>query len=133
MSFSLKGAFTKVADGFATAWTDVKSGAATAVSFITAQKSAITADTAEIGADVEAAFPGATGVVNVIETLESKVMGIVLAGASEIENANPANATQTITALKGLLPQITALQSQLSTHPAVTAANTAPAAASTAS
>lgn len=121
--FNLKGEFAKVAAALETAWTELKNGANDVANFIETQGATVTKDTAEIGEVITAALPGAAGAVSIVESVESKVMGIVLAGSQEIANATGGNAPQTIAALKLLLPQLGAAAAQLAGKPVVVAAN----------
>ena len=129
--FSLKGALQDVANAFTTVIKKIKGGAAVVATDVNNATSVIEKDEAEVGAVVDSAFPGTAAVVATIEELTPKVLGIVIAGADDIAGIDDANASATILALKGLLPDIKALGSTLATAPTVVAANTPPAAAST--
>ena len=123
MAFTLKGAFSKVASAMEAAWSEVKTGAVDCENFITTMGPTVTKDTAEIGAVISAAVPSASGAITLIEALESKVMGIILTGATELANATGGTAVQTVTALKALTPQIEAAAALVSKKQVVTAVN----------
>lgn len=123
--FNLKGDFAKVASVVESEWTKIKEGAADADTFLTNNQAAIAKYTAETGAVLAEAIPATGPAVTAIETLETKVMAIVIAGAGEIAGADSGNALQTVTALKALLPQLAALGGQIAAKPAVVAVNAA--------
>jgi hypothetical protein len=117
--------FSKLANAFKTAWTDLKKGLTAADNYLTNNAAAIESKVATGAAIAENLLPGAKQAITTADTLEEAVMGeLVAAVHSGAAVVNSADGTAAVQLSAGLTSSLKALAGTLAGHPAVVAAVT---------